>query len=195
MGARAVNSHDILAFVAIGIEYFVVDKDLDQGRLQPLEVAFVHLGQHIVEGIPVHQVDLEQPTDVSAEPGFRFFPGFCRHITDTMKRIPFIDPITKKKHANGVFDNLVKVSRCMIARCDQPPIYALTEFPSNKEDMETISYDLMVSFLCHKHCITKDEAKQHIEENSLKEDIAFFAQKVWQLMTSCQSTEPFSLMD
>src|ERR1044072_6912620 len=37
------------------------------------------------------------------EHGFRFFPGFYKHITDTMKRIPF--------GSGSVHDNLVSVTR------------------------------------------------------------------------------------
>ncbi|MEO3788292.1 FAD-dependent oxidoreductase [Actinocorallia sp. B10E7] len=44
------------------------------------------------------------------EHGFRFFPGFYRHVTDTMRRIPF----TGK--AGGVRDNLVNVSAGRLSR-------------------------------------------------------------------------------
>src|SRR5216683_334618 len=43
--------------------------------------------------------------DLPAEHGFRLFPGFYRHLPDTMKRIPFGD------NAHGAFDNLVPTSR------------------------------------------------------------------------------------
>ncbi len=39
--------------------------------------------------------------DLPGEHGFRFFPGFYQHVTDTMRRIPFGD------NRNGVLDNLV----------------------------------------------------------------------------------------
>ena len=39
-----------------------------------------------------------------AEHGFRFFPGFYRNITDTMRRIPF------PGNANGVWENLTRAT-------------------------------------------------------------------------------------
>ncbi len=44
------------------------------------------------------------------EHGFRFFPGFYRHLPDTMQRIPFED------NAKGVFDNLVPAGAATFAR-------------------------------------------------------------------------------
>ena len=42
------------------------------------------------------------------EHGFRFFPGFYRHVPDTMRRIPY--------GAGTVFDNLVAARRITISR-------------------------------------------------------------------------------
>ena len=44
------------------------------------------------------------------EHGFRFFPGFYRHVTDTMRRIPF------PGNAGGVRDNLVDISAGRLSR-------------------------------------------------------------------------------
>ncbi|MEC3955635.1 FAD-dependent oxidoreductase [Nocardia sp. CDC153] len=44
------------------------------------------------------------------EHGFRFFPGFYRHIPDTMRRIPFAG------NANGVWDNLVAAPEARFSR-------------------------------------------------------------------------------
>ena len=47
--------------------------------------------------------------DLPGEHGFRFFPGFYKHITDTMRRIPF--------HGSGTCaDNLVLAPRILLAR-------------------------------------------------------------------------------
>src|SRR4051812_39679533 len=54
-----------------------------------------------------------QPRPLPGEHGFRFFPGFYRHVPDTMKRIPFGD------NKNGVFDNLVRSEQVEIARQGQ----------------------------------------------------------------------------
>ncbi|MGV9413720.1 hydroxysqualene dehydroxylase [Nocardia sp. NPDC003693] len=48
--------------------------------------------------------------DLWGEHGFRFFPGFYRHLTDTMRRIPFGD------NANGVWDNLVAAPEARFSR-------------------------------------------------------------------------------
>src|SRR6476619_3940738 len=47
-----------------------------------------------------------------AEHGFRFFPGFYRHVTHTMSRIPFAG------QAAGVLDNLVTATEVQLARED-----------------------------------------------------------------------------
>src|SRR4051812_7537712 len=39
------------------------------------------------------------------EHGFRFFPGFYKHVTDTMKRIPFGEQ--HFFHKKSCFDNLI----------------------------------------------------------------------------------------
>lgn len=49
-----------------------------------------------------------QRKDLPAEHGFRFFPGFYRHLPDTMKRIPY--------GGSTVFDNLVPTTRMMLAQ-------------------------------------------------------------------------------
>lgn len=48
-----------------------------------------------------------------AEHGFRFFPGFYKHVIDTMSRIPYRD------NPNGVADNLVDVKHIINTRLGQ----------------------------------------------------------------------------
>src|SRR5581483_6969318 len=43
------------------------------------------------------------------EHGFRFFPGFYKHVTDTMRRIPY-------GAGGNTFDNLTIASRMLLAR-------------------------------------------------------------------------------
>ena len=43
--------------------------------------------------------------NLPGEHGFRFFPSFYRHVTDTMKRIPY------EKTGRSVFDNLQSTSQ------------------------------------------------------------------------------------
>jgi hypothetical protein len=44
---------------------------------------------------------------VPAEHGFRFFPSFYRHLFDTMKRTPIVDPGDAQRTKATTFDNLV----------------------------------------------------------------------------------------
>src|SRR4051794_4931940 len=55
--------------------------------------------------VPGRMMPIQKP--YPGEHGFRFFPGFYRHVIDTMSRIPFTNPKTGKKNPNGVVDNLV----------------------------------------------------------------------------------------
>lgn len=102
------------------------------------------------------------------EHGFRFFPGFYKHITDTMKRIPYTSP-TGKKNRLGVFDNLVDVTRVGIFRNGKTPITTIVSFPKSLADIEAAIAVL------HTH-----------DTGLLPGEARFFAHKIWQLMTSCQ---------
>src|SRR5438093_9084550 len=57
--------------------------------------------------------------DLPAEHGFRFFPGFYRHVPDTMRRIPHTDGSRAEK---TVLDNLVSADRITIARRGAPDL-------------------------------------------------------------------------
>jgi uncharacterized protein with NAD-binding domain and iron-sulfur cluster len=65
------------------------------------------------------------------EHGFRFFPGFYKHMPDTMSRIPF------GHQPHGVFDNLVTSTQVQIAREDaHNELVSPTHFPTNPSDWE-----------------------------------------------------------
>ncbi len=67
--------------------------------------------------------------DLPGEHGFRFFPGFYRHLPDTMQRIPL---------ANGnrtVADNLVPTSRLELARKGERPLEIPLSLPRNLADL------------------------------------------------------------
>ena len=69
------------------------------------------------------------------EHGFRFFPGFYKHLPDTMERIPY--------GTRTVFDNLVVADRLQLARFDKPPIVIAARFPETLSDLVT---DLEAAF-------------------------------------------------
>lgn len=94
------------------------------------------------------------------EHGFRFFPKFYKHVTATMKEIPFGN--------KTVYDNLVQTSEIRVARFDKASFFLPAKFPGSIAEIKRYleldkGTDLGLS----------DEEKQ------------YFAERVWQLMTSC----------
>ncbi len=120
--------------------------------------------------VPVEGEHSKEKKPLPGEHGFRFFPGFYRHVTDTMKRIPYQDPITGKGNPLGVHDNLVECTRIMMARLGQPSIYAPGSFPKSLADVELLVHD-----------------KFHVETGLTPEEKKLIAKKIWQLMTSCEA--------
>lgn len=94
------------------------------------------------------------------EHGFRFFPGFYRHLPDTMTRIPF--------GSGSVFDNLEVADRLEIARIGQAPITISARFPKTLGDLAT---DIEAAFS---------------NTGLLPGEGRFFAERMWQVLTSCQ---------
>lgn len=113
--------------------------------------------------MPVPGTGTEGRRDLPGEHGFRFFPGFYTHLTDTMKRIPF------GRNRQGVFDNLVPASRLHMATKKAPTRVLPTRPPRTPQDIEAyvrffLGYDLDIS----------------------KRDFAYFARKLFVVLTSCQ---------
>ena len=112
--------------------------------------------------VPVPDKDAgEHYNPLPGEHGFRFFPGFYKHIIDTMKRIPF------PGNSNGVYDNLVAAPHVMLARTKHNPVVLPDRFPRTFEDFKILLKAL------------------HSNTGLTEEDKDFFAGRVWQLMTSC----------
>jgi uncharacterized protein with NAD-binding domain and iron-sulfur cluster len=65
--------------------------------------------------------------DLPGEHGFRFFPGFYQHVTDTMRRIPFGADHT-------VLDNLVEAPEASVAQEQKPFFTFLTHPPQTLQD-------------------------------------------------------------
>lgn len=119
--------------------------------------------------VDVPETNLQQPDKfLPGEHGFRFFPGFYKHITDTMKRTPFKGK-NGKLNKEGCYENLVSTTRIMIARNGQEPIVTTASFPRTLADVKLLIKDLTGG---------AHTGLTHEEEE-------FFATKVWQLMTSC----------
>ncbi len=65
------------------------------------------------------------------EHGFRFFPGFYRHVTHTMSRIPYAG------QAAGVLDNLVTATEVQLAREDgMNELVTPAHFPATTSDWQ-----------------------------------------------------------
>src|SRR6266851_6712433 len=67
--------------------------------------------------------------DLPGEHGFRFFPGFYRHLSDTMKRIPLPGGKT-------AFDNLVQAPRETVATKDHSLLVTPARFPQSWDDLK-----------------------------------------------------------
>lgn len=110
-----------------------------------------------------HDYTYEHP--LPAEHGFRFFPGFYKHVTATMQEIPYPHPDSSQT----VFDNLTPTSRIMVAQYGKPPIITTASFPKSLSDLKLLIHDLI-----------------DVDPGLTTEEEHFFAERVWQLMSSCQ---------
>lgn len=102
--------------------------------------------------------------DLPAEHGFRFFPGFYKHITDTMRRIPYAG------NANGVLDNLVDAKGFQLAREGASDPVFLADLPSTPAQW----IETLVTFANANLGVPLDEA-------------AFFASRLGTLLGSCEA--------
>jgi uncharacterized protein with NAD-binding domain and iron-sulfur cluster len=98
------------------------------------------------------------------EHGFRFFPGFYRHVVDTMARIPY--------RGGSVAQNLVDTTDLKIASFQRSPFVVPAQFPRAIEDLKTDFFGT-VALLSGQIGVMPDE-------------IVFFATKLWQFLTSCE---------
>jgi uncharacterized protein with NAD-binding domain and iron-sulfur cluster len=111
-----------------------------------------------------HPVTAQGPP-LPGEHGFRFFPGFYRHIVQTMKEIPF---------GNGgtVADNLVDTAELKIAPSDRSSFDLPATFPGGPEELKVAIF-VIVAELSGKVGVPLNDA-------------LFFATKMWQFLTSCE---------
>ncbi len=96
------------------------------------------------------------------EHGFRFFPGFYRHVTDTMKRIPLPDQPGK-----FAYDNLTLSTKAIQAQVGKTPIIVPANAPRNKAELKQF-IDATIS----THSTFTAEENRTIFE------------KLWQMLTS-----------
>jgi uncharacterized protein with NAD-binding domain and iron-sulfur cluster len=111
--------------------------------------------------VQVPGIGTAQGKTLPGEHGFRFFPRFYKHVTDTMSRIPF------ESNRNGVFDNLVNTTRAQMALYDKPGIVTTTKFPMTLPGLK----------------VTLAAMSNNLGIRDADKD--FFAERCWQVMTSC----------
>ena len=86
--------------------------------------------------LPVPGSGVDGRADLPAEHGFRFFPGFYRHLPDTMSRIPTGD--------GTVLDRLTAATRVMIARAGgRHEMVAAAHLPTSLDDLGVVSRFLL----------------------------------------------------
>lgn len=100
-----------------------------------------------------------------AEHGFRFFPGFYRHLPHTMSRIAAFEP------GKTVLDHLVETTELALARYDKEPLPLPTRWPSSIQELVR-----EIERLLHADLPRLDRA-----------DIAYYAERIWQILTSCHA--------
>jgi len=85
--------------------------------------------------IPVPNSGGNDRLPLPGEHGFRFFPGFYKHVIDTMRRIPY------GTHGN-TSDNLRVATRILLARAEKSEITWLARSPQTLEDLRVFLIEL-----------------------------------------------------
>jgi geranylgeranyl pyrophosphate synthase/uncharacterized protein with NAD-binding domain and iron-sulfur cluster len=98
------------------------------------------------------------------EHGFRFFPGFYKHVIDTMRHIPSFD-------GRQVADHLVPTTRVGFTQYGKPTFLIPSVFPQRPSDAGTLLRDVLLTFGPIID-LTPD-------------DLALFGARFWQILTSC----------
>lgn len=118
-----------------------------------------------------------------AEHGFRFFPRFYRHLTDTMRRIPYLveeETLTRHRRARmrvtrrtTTYDNLVECSEGLLALDGKRGLQFGARFPRSRSEWRGLA-----------------ESWRAIDGLELAEgELDFFGARLWELMTSSDSRE------
>ncbi|MCY1074535.1 hydroxysqualene dehydroxylase [Archangium lansingense] len=95
-----------------------------------LEARHLFGGKARSMGVP--GTDREGRDALPGEHGFRFFPGFYRHLDDTLARIPF------GRNRRGVLDNLVDVPQTELFCHEGPSRILLSRFPKALSDVPAL---------------------------------------------------------
>ena len=99
------------------------------------------------------------------EHGFRFFPGFYKHVVDTMRRTPSFD-------GRKAADHLAPTTRVGFTQYAKPAFVTPAAFPLTPGDAGALLRDILLMF----EPIT----------DLTPDDLALFGARVWQILTSCK---------
>jgi len=120
-----------------------------------------------IPGGKARSLEVGEPTrgrrPLAGEHGFRFFPGFYKHVVDTMRRIPC--------GSGSVADNLVDTTEIQIAGYGKPSVYVPARFPEAPEELQS-AFNFVLGLLGGA-----------LELNLA--ELAFLGTKLWQFVTSC----------
>jgi uncharacterized protein with NAD-binding domain and iron-sulfur cluster len=100
-------------------------------------------------------------SDLPGEHGFRFFPGFYRHVIDTMRRIPY-------GAASSVFENLTAATRILLARNGRQDTFWVARLPDTVADFRVFLGELFTNL------------------DIPPEETAYFVERMLLIATSCQ---------
>src|SRR5688572_1378749 len=146
-----------------GFEVVVLERrDIAGGKARSIPVTATRDGvsAHMLADSGIGSIEHHLP----GEHGLRFFPGFYKHVVDTMRRIPSFD-------GRAVADHLVPTTRIGITQYGKPAFVMPAAFPRTPGDAATILRDVLVAF----SPVT----------DLTPEDLAHFGARVWQILTSC----------
>jgi uncharacterized protein with NAD-binding domain and iron-sulfur cluster len=115
--------------------------------------------------MPFEETGKDGRPDLPGEHGFRFFPGFYRHLPDTMDRIPV------RRGGATAFRHLVNAHEIQVARVGRRELVAPAHFPQSLAELESA-----VRFLAR---YAKDSGVRAA-------DFAYFANRLFVLLTSCE---------
>ena len=99
------------------------------------------------------------------EHGFRFFPGFYKHVIDTMRRIPSFD-------GRKVADHLVPTTRVPSRSTESPRSRSRRSFRARP--------------VTPARCCATFSWRSGPITDLTPDDLAFFGARIWQILTSCE---------
>jgi geranylgeranyl pyrophosphate synthase/uncharacterized protein with NAD-binding domain and iron-sulfur cluster len=146
-----------------GFEVVVLERtDLAGGKARSIPVVDDHSGSsgHQVADRGAASIAHKLP----GEHGFRFFPGFYKHVIDTMSRTPSFD-------GREVADHLALTTRVSFTQYGRAAFEIPASFPRHPTDAGALLRAVLVA-LGPIVGLTPD-------------DLAFFGARFWQLLTSC----------